>query len=180
MVYLLHSFSERWTQRAWLPRQIGGMVPFLSFYLRPGLCSLSHPTPIRNMKNSSSSSARHWWQCQEASLPGGFVCGQIPSKALKGMTWISQPTIPTSPCAASLQGMVFHSTMRNTDDPEWESHIFVNDVTQLLLPGSCLSTEFPGLWNHVVFLGHLVTHYSLVSICYACGSGVDERNTVLA
>lgn len=70
----------------------------------------------------------------------------------------------------------FPSSNVNTDDPEWEGHGRVDEAAQLLLPGSCLPMNSLAS----VFHGHLVIHYSLVSICYACGSGVNETNTVLA
>lgn len=83
-------------------------------------------------------------------------------------------------CSTIARESGFPFSSENTDDLEWEGHILDNEVTQCLLPGSCLSMEFPGLRNHVVFLGHLVIRYSLVSICYACGSGMDDTNTVFA
>lgn len=43
------------------------------------------------------------------------------------------PPTPASLCAAALQGgPVFNSINENTNDPGWEGHTVVSEVTQLL------------------------------------------------
>lgn len=102
------------------------------------------------------------------TLPGGFVSGQTLSKAPIGMTQVSQPFSGAcanhsyiTVCSTIARESGFPFSSENTDDPEWE-------VTYLSTgsPSSCFQVH-AYLRNHVLFPGHRVIRYSLVSICCA-------------